>query len=62
MQVTHNAELAQRFGRKVRNLVDSAEYKAIFGDVKLKEDSKLLWKIAIQIRLDVDTLIHLTVS
>jgi predicted phage terminase large subunit-like protein len=40
MQVTHNAELAQRFGRKVRNLVDSAEYKAIFGDVKLKEDSK----------------------
>ena len=40
MQVTHNAELAQRFGRKVRNLVDSNEYKAIFGDVKLKEDSK----------------------
>jgi hypothetical protein len=30
--------------------------------LKLKEDSKLLWKIAIQIRLDVDTLIHLTVS
>ena len=30
MQVTHNAELAQRFGRKFRNLVDSNEYKAIF--------------------------------
>ena len=30
--------------------------------LKLKEDSKLLWKIAIQIRPDVDTLIHLTVS
>ena len=30
--------------------------------LKLEEDSKLLWKIAIQIRLDVDTLIHLTVS
>jgi predicted phage terminase large subunit-like protein len=40
MQVTHNAELAQRFGRKVRNIVDSNEYKQIFGDVKLKEDSK----------------------
>jgi hypothetical protein len=30
--------------------------------LKLKEDSKLLWKIAIQIRPDADTLIHLTVS
>ncbi len=30
--------------------------------LKLKEDSKLLWKIAIQIRPDVETLIHLTVS
>jgi len=40
MQVTHNAELAMRFGRKVRNLVDSPVYKQIFGDVKLREDSK----------------------
>ncbi|WP_396139846.1 hypothetical protein [Flavobacterium sp.] len=30
--------------------------------LKLKEDSKLLWKIAIQIRQDYNTLIHLTVS
>jgi len=30
--------------------------------LKLKEDTKLLWKIAIQIRPDADTLIHLTVS
>jgi hypothetical protein len=30
--------------------------------LKLKEDSKLLWKIAIQIRQDFNTLIHLTVS
>ena len=30
--------------------------------LKLKEDSKLLWKIAIQIRPNVETLIHLTVS
>ena len=40
MQVSHNAELAQRFGSKVRNLMDSPEYKQIFGDVKLREDSK----------------------
>ncbi len=30
--------------------------------LKLKEDSKLLWKVAIQIRQDFNTLIHLTVS
>jgi predicted phage terminase large subunit-like protein len=40
MQVSHNAELAGRFGSKVRNLIDSNEYKQIFGDVKLREDSK----------------------
>ena len=40
MQVSHNAELATRFGSKVRNLMDSEEYKMIFGDVKLREDSK----------------------
>jgi len=40
MQVSHNAELASRFGSKVRNLMDTGEYKQIFGDVKLREDSK----------------------
>ena len=40
MQVSHNAELSGRFGAKVRNLIDSPEYKQIFGDVKLREDSK----------------------
>ena len=40
MQVSHNAELSGRFGAKVRNLIDSAEYKQIFGDVRLREDSK----------------------
>ena len=30
--------------------------------LKLKEDSKLLWKIAIQIQQNFNTLIHLTVS
>jgi len=40
MQVSHNAELSQRFGRKVRNLVDSAEYKKIFNNMGLQQDSK----------------------
>ena len=40
MQVSHNAELASRFGSKVRNLMNSREYKQIFGDVTLREDSK----------------------
>lgn len=30
--------------------------------LKLKEDSKLLWKVAIQIREDFNTLVHLRVS
>jgi hypothetical protein len=30
--------------------------------LKLKEDSKLLWKIGIQIRHEINTLIHLTIS
>ena len=40
MQVSHNAELASRFGSKVRNLMETEDYKSIFGDVKLREDSK----------------------
>ena len=40
MQVSHNAELASRFGSKVRNLMNTAEYKQIFGNVQLREDSK----------------------
>jgi len=43
MQVSHNTELAVRFGSKVRNIIDSPEYKQIFGDVKLREDSKNLF-------------------
>ena len=40
MQVSNNTELAVRFGSKVRNLMEQAEYKQIFGDVSLREDSK----------------------
>ena len=35
---------------------------ALSVSLKLKEDSKVLWKIGIQIRLEINTLIHLTVS
>jgi len=40
IQTAHTAELAVGFGRKVRNLVDSDEFKAIFPNVSLRSDSK----------------------
>jgi len=40
MQTTHTGELAVRFGRKVRNMMDTDEYKRIFNEVELKADSK----------------------
>ena len=40
IQTTHTAELAVRFGRKVRNLMELDLYKAIFPDVELRVDSK----------------------
>ena len=40
MQTTHTSELSVRFGRKVRNLMDSEEYKAVFPKVTLSADSK----------------------
>ena len=40
MQTTHTGELAVRFGRKVRNLMDTEEYSAVFPHVQLSADSK----------------------
>ena len=40
IQTTHTAELAVRFGRKVRNLMELQIYKDIFPDVELRIDSK----------------------
>ena len=40
IQATHTAELAMRFGRKVRNLMDSDAYREVFPDVRLAADSK----------------------
>ena len=39
IQATHTGELAIRFGRKAKNLIDSPEYKKIF-ETSLQEDSK----------------------
>jgi hypothetical protein len=40
IQATHNTELAVRFGRKVRDLIDDPAYKEVFPDTNLKEDNK----------------------
>ena len=39
IQATHTGELAIRFGRKAKNLIDSEEYAKIF-QTRLQEDSK----------------------
>ena len=40
IQATHTAELAVGFGRKVKNLIDSEDFRDIFPDVKLASDAK----------------------
>lgn len=40
IQSTHTAELAVNFGRKVRNLMDTPDYKVVFPDVYLSADNK----------------------
>jgi predicted phage terminase large subunit-like protein len=40
IQTSHTAELAVGFGRKVRNLVDTDQYRRIFPDLSLSADSK----------------------
>ena len=40
IQTAHTAELAVGFGRKVRNLVNSKDFKEVFPDVSLQADSK----------------------
>jgi predicted phage terminase large subunit-like protein len=40
IQTSHTAELAVGFGRKVRNLVDSEAYNAVFPELGLQTDSK----------------------
>ena len=40
IQATHNTELAVRFGRKVRDLLEDPAYKDVFPHSELKSDSK----------------------
>ena len=40
IQATHTTELAVNFGRKVKNLLDTEEFREVFPDVKLAADSK----------------------
>ena len=40
IQTAHTAELSVGFGRKVRNLVDSDDFKKVFSKVALRADSK----------------------
>ena len=40
IQATHNTELAVRFGRKVRDLIETEAYYEIFPETKLKADDK----------------------
>ena len=40
IEATHTADLAINFGRKVRDLIDSNEYKDLFPETELKADSR----------------------
>jgi predicted phage terminase large subunit-like protein len=40
IQTTHTAELAVRFGRKVRNIIDGEDYQSIFPNLQLQADNK----------------------
>mgnify|MGYP002622569295 CR=1 FL=1 len=40
IQTTHTAELAYRFGRKVRNLMNEQDYRSVFPDTELRADSQ----------------------
>ena len=43
IQATNNAELAVRFGRKAKTLIDTEEYQKVFG-TRLREDSQAAGK------------------
>ena len=40
IQATHTAELAVRFGRRVRNIIDSEDYQTVFPNISLSGDNK----------------------
>lgn len=44
IMATHTASLSEDFGRRVRNLIDSDEYKAIFPETVVSDDQKAAGK------------------
>ena len=40
IQATHTAELAVGFGRKIKNLIDSDDFRDVFPEVSLAGDAK----------------------
>lgn len=44
IQATHNTNLAERFGRKVRDLIDDPEYGDVFPETHLSQDNKAAGK------------------
>lgn len=40
LAVSHTKELAERFGRETKNLIDMPEYKAVFPSTKIRADSR----------------------
>ena len=40
IQATHTGELATRFGRKMKNLIDSNDYRQVFPETRLRADSQ----------------------
>lgn len=40
IMASHTADLASSFGRKIRDLIDTPEYRSVFPEVELKADSK----------------------
>jgi predicted phage terminase large subunit-like protein len=40
LQLSHNADLATGFGRRVRDLIDTRQFQEVFGKTKLKADQK----------------------
>ncbi len=44
MQATHTADLSIRFGRKVKNLMETEDYKKVFPETRLRADSKAAYR------------------
>ena len=55
IQATHTGELAVRFGRKIRNLMNSREYKRIFPGVSLRTDNQAAGRWETNLKITCNT-------